>query len=118
MDESKLKSYLDGTVNLPGYGVSVLNSRDVKLLKNNIKLFESGIYAKDSSNITIDDNIIRENNYGIKYGYGVFNTKIIKSTTTFTAVSIFINLDIKIIMFMTSITFEMLSFHIFYNCFI
>lgn len=79
LDESKLKSYLDGTVNLPGYGVSVLNSRDVKLLKNNIKLFESGIYAKDSSNITIDDNIIRENNYGIKYGYGVFNTKIINN---------------------------------------
>ena len=38
-----------------------------------------GIYAKDSSNITIDDNIIRENNYGIKYGYGVFNTKIINN---------------------------------------
>ena len=79
LDESKLKSYLDGTVNLPGYGVSVLNSHDIKLLKNHINLFESGIYAKDSSNITIDNNVIKENNYGIKYGYGVFNTKIINN---------------------------------------
>ena len=45
LDESKTEEYVNGTVNMPGYGVSISDSSDVKLLKNTISLFESGIFA-------------------------------------------------------------------------
>ncbi|WP_405267107.1 right-handed parallel beta-helix repeat-containing protein [Methanobrevibacter sp.] len=76
LDEGKIESYADGTVNMPGYGITVSDSSNVKLLENDIALFESGIFAEYSNQITIDDNSIRENNYGIKYGFGVANTEI------------------------------------------
>ena len=76
LDESKIDSYINGTVNLPGYGVSISNSSNVKVYQNDIDLFESGIFAQQSSDIAIDNNTIRENNYGVKYGFGVENTQI------------------------------------------
>ena len=79
LDESKTQDYVNGTVYMPGYGVSISNSSDVKLLKNTLSLFESGIFAEYSKQLTIDNNVIRENNYGIKYGFGVANTKIVNN---------------------------------------
>ncbi len=82
LDESILSSYNEGIINLPGYGVSIINSSNVKLNKNMIKLFESGVFAQDSSKLLIDDNTLRENNYGIKYGFGVSNTQILNNEIT------------------------------------
>lgn len=79
LDESKIESYVNGSVMLPGYGVSIFNSTNVKLTKNYIESFESGIFAKDSSVISIDNNTLMENNYGVKYGFGVANTEIINN---------------------------------------
>ena len=76
LDESKIESYVDGSQMIPGYGVTVSNSTDVKLSNNYIELFESGLFAEHSSDILIDNNTFRENNYGIKYGFGVANTQI------------------------------------------
>lgn len=79
LDQSKIESYVEGTVNMPGYGIKIINSTNVLLSNNCVSLFESGIYAEDSSFLLIDNNTIRENNYGIKYGFGVVNTKIINN---------------------------------------
>ena len=82
LDASKISSYDDGTVNMPGYGVSISNSTGVKLSKNSITLFESGIFARDSSNLVMDNNSLRKNNYGIKYGFDVANTEILNNEIT------------------------------------
>ena len=76
LDEYKMESYVNGSVNMPGYGVKVSNSSGVMMYGNYLSLFESGIFAEYSSDLLIDNNTLRENNYGIKYGYGVENTKI------------------------------------------
>ena len=79
LDESKIESYVDGSLMIPGYGVTISNSDNVELLNNYIESFESGLFAEYSSDISIDSNTFRENNYGIKYGFGVANTKIINN---------------------------------------
>lgn len=79
LDESKTPDYVNGTVNMPGYGVNIINSSDVKLVGNSISLFESGIFAEYSNNLIFDNNTLRENNYGVKYGFGVFDTQIINN---------------------------------------
>ncbi|MBQ2665165.1 Ig-like domain repeat protein [Methanobrevibacter sp.] len=79
LDDDKLPSYADATVNMPGYGIAISNSTDIRLFENDISLFESGIFAQYSSNLSIDTNRIRQNNYGIKYGYGIVNTRIINN---------------------------------------
>jgi parallel beta-helix repeat protein len=79
LEESKIESYVDGTVNMPGYGVNISNASNVKLVENYISLFESGIFAQYSNGLIFDNNTLRENNYGIKYGFGVANTKIINN---------------------------------------
>ena len=79
LDESKIESYLDGSVMLPGYGVSISNSTNVNLLKNHMSQFESAIFAQYSSNIGIINNTLKENNYGIKYGFGVANSQILEN---------------------------------------
>ena len=79
LDEDKLSGYADATINMPGYGIGVSNSTGVMLSGNDISLFESAIFAQYSSNISIDANTIRNNNYGIKYGFGVANTHIINN---------------------------------------
>ena len=76
LDESKIDSYADGTVNMPGYGVHISNSSYVNILGNSISLFESAIFAEHSQELNLDYNTLRENNYGIKYGFGVANTRI------------------------------------------
>lgn len=76
LDEDKLAEYNAGNINLPGYGISIANARNIQLSKNDIKSFESAIFAKESSYIVIDDNTLRENNYGVTYGWGVANTEI------------------------------------------
>lgn len=76
LDQSKVDDYLESTVSMPGYGIHVLNSDNVKIQNNSISLFESGIFAENSSDLTISNNLLRENNYGIKYGFGVSNTNI------------------------------------------
>ncbi len=82
LDSSKISSYDDGTVNMPGYGVFISNSTGVRLSKNSITLFESGIFAQNSSNFVIDNNTLRKNNYGIKYGFDVANTEILNNEIT------------------------------------
>lgn len=76
LDSSKLAEYDSGNINMPGYGVSISKASDVTISKNIIKSFESGIFAQDSSKIVIDNNTLKENNYGVKYGFGVANTEI------------------------------------------
>ena len=68
---------------IPGYGVKILNSTHINVYQNNIESFESGIFAEYSSDIFIDDNVITENNYGVKYGFGVANTQIINNEIRF-----------------------------------
>ena len=82
LDESKIGNYSDGTVNLPGYGICVSNSSGILLFGNRISLFESGIFAEHSSDLLIDSNTLRENNYGIKYGFGVSDTNITNNEIT------------------------------------
>ena len=79
LDESKIPSYVDGSVMIPGRGVTISNSTNVKLSNNYIESFESGLFAEYSSGISIDNNTFRENNYGITYGFGVANTEIINN---------------------------------------
>ena len=79
LDEAKIPDYVEGTINMPGYGIAVSNSSEVKLLGNYISLFESGIFAENSDRITIDNNTLRQNNYGIKYGFGVADSQIINN---------------------------------------
>ena len=79
LDESKIESYTNGTEMIPGYGIAISNSTNIKAYQNHIEAFESGIFAEHSSDIVIDDNIIVENNYGVKYGFGVANTQIINN---------------------------------------
>ena len=76
LDSSKKTQYDESTIPLPGYGVSLSNSNDVVISNNNISSFESGIFGQDSSAVDIKGNCLFENNYGIKYGYGVSNTNI------------------------------------------
>ena len=76
LDKSKTEEYVNGIINMPGYGVKISNSSDVALYGNVFSLFESGIFAEYSSNLNIRNNTLSENNYGIKYGYGVANTEI------------------------------------------
>ena len=76
LDESKIEKYVDGSLMIPGYGVTISNSTNVKVNQNNIEAFESGIFAEYSSDIVIDNNTVVENNYGVKYGFGVANTNI------------------------------------------
>ena len=83
LDEDKIPSYVDGSLMIPGYGVKIINSTNVNVYQNNIEAFESGIFAEYSSDIIIDDNVITENNYGVKYGYGVANTQIINNEIRF-----------------------------------
>ena len=80
VDDAKMESYLDGSVMLPGHGIGIAGSADVELLDNDVRLFESAIFAEDSSDIVISNNDLRENNYGIKYGFGVSNTEITNNT--------------------------------------
>ena len=79
LDESKSKSYADGSLNMLGYGVGILNSSDIIVCGNSIGSFESGIFAVYSSNFDIVNNTIKQNNYGIKYGWGVANTHILNN---------------------------------------
>ena len=77
--ESNIESYVNGSLMIPGYGVKIINSTNVNLNQNYIESFESGVFAESSCDIVIDNNVIRENNYGIKYGFGVENTRIINN---------------------------------------
>lgn len=79
LDESKSVSYAEGSLLMPGYGINVVNSSEVSITKNHVNLFESGIFAQDSSSLVFDNNTLRENNYGIKYGFGVVNTQIVNN---------------------------------------
>lgn len=76
LNSSKMDEYLESTLPLPGYGVSIVNSEGVNILNNNVSLFESAIFAENSSDLLIEGNCLFENNYGIKYGYGVSDTEI------------------------------------------
>ena len=82
IDGSESDSYMDGSENLPGCGISISNSSNVDAGQNDIQFFESGIFAEYSSDITIDSNVLRKNNYGIKYGFGVADTQITNNEIT------------------------------------
>ena len=76
LNQTKVDDHLQSTIPMPGYGISVLNSTNVKIQDNDISTFESGIFAENSSYLIISNNLLRENNYGIKYGFGVSNSNI------------------------------------------
>ena len=76
LDSSKSSQYYNSTLPLPGYGVNISNSAAIDIVNNTISLFESGIYAEGSSNLAIRNNILKENNYGIKYGHEVADSQI------------------------------------------
>ena len=65
-------------------------------------MFESGIFAEYSYNLLIDNNTLRENNYGIKYGFGVSNTEIVNKETKISYNKILIKADVAVkIMYIT-----------------
>ena len=80
LDSSKSGEYYNSTISLPGYGINVSNSGDVEIINNAISLFESGIYVERTSNLVINENYLKENNYGIKYGFEVSDSWIINNT--------------------------------------
>lgn len=82
LDSSKSGEYYNSTISLPGYGIDVSDSCNVEIINNSISLFESGIYAEETSGLFINRNNLRENNYGIKYGFGVSDSQIINNTIT------------------------------------
>ena len=61
---------------MPGYGIASYNSSNLNIVNNSISFFESGFFGERSTNIEIANNTFSKNNYGIKYGFGVANTKI------------------------------------------
>lgn len=82
LDESRIPQYVESTISLPGYGINISNSSDIEVSGNHIESFESGIFGEYSSNLSIKNNILAENNYGIKYGFGVANTQITSNFIT------------------------------------
>jgi len=82
LDESKIEDYVSSIIPLPGYGITVSNSSNISILDNNFEVSESGVFAEYSSEMIIDNNVFYENNYGIKYGFGVSNTQITNNFIT------------------------------------
>ena len=80
LNSNLINDYNNGSTILPGTGIKVLNSANINLEKNIINSFESGIYNEYSSNISMKENEIRLNNYGIKYGFGSKNSEIFNNT--------------------------------------
>ena len=82
LDSSKSSEYYNSTISLPGYGINLSNSINVEIVNNTVSLFESGIYAENTSDLAINENYLKENNYGIKYGFGVSDSRIINNAIT------------------------------------
>ena len=80
LNSSKISDYNNGSTILPGCGIKITSSENINVCNNIINSFESGIYNEYSSNISMRENEIRLNNYGIKYGFGSNNTEIINNT--------------------------------------
>lgn len=80
LDSNLIDDYNNGSTILPGTGIKALNSETINLENNIINSFESGIYNEYSRNISMKENEIRLNNYGIKYGFGSENSEIINNT--------------------------------------
>ena len=79
--DSKYKTeYAKGLKIMPGNGASILNSNNIVVEYNTINSYENGVYLNNSQNICINNNILKENNYGINYGYNVSNTKVFNNT--------------------------------------
>ncbi len=76
LDQSKIGEYMLSTISLPGYGINVIDSKNVEISNNSINTFESGIFVSNSNNLSINSNVLKENNYGIKYGFNVSNSNI------------------------------------------
>ena len=74
LNESKLNQYLESTLSLPYAGIHISNSTNIYIGNNEITLFESGIFAEKSDNLSFISNILLKNNYGIKYGFDVSNS--------------------------------------------
>ena len=91
LNQSKINDYLESTIPLPGYGVSIYNSNYINVLNNVIHSFESGIYAENSTDLIIRGNTLKENNYGIKYGFGVSDT-VITENVIFNQTGLYTNL--------------------------
>ena len=82
LDSSKSSEYYNSTISLPGYGINVFDSANVEIINNTVSLFESGIYAEKSSKLLINKNTLKENNYGIKYGFDVSDSEITNNLIT------------------------------------
>ena len=76
LDQSKIKEYNEGSKTLPGFGIHVLGSNNVKISNNAVSSFFDAIFAENSNNLEIDNNTLTKSNYGITYGASVANTRI------------------------------------------
>ena len=76
LDKSKADKYDLGELIIPGNGISLSNSNNVKVFNNNVNSFGNAIFAQNSENIEINNNSLSLSNYGITYGLGVKNTQI------------------------------------------
>lgn len=76
LDSSKISEYYNSTISLPGYGIAISNAENIELVNNSVALFESAIFAEKSCGLTINANILGQNNYGIKYGFDVADSQI------------------------------------------
>ena len=76
LDSNKIDDYNNGSTLLPGEGINILNSSQVKIVKNNVSSFESAFYAEYSDDLNISENEFALSDYGIKYGFGNANTEI------------------------------------------
>ena len=82
LDSSKMSKYNTGELTIPGNGICLINSNNVKLIKNDVKSFGNAIFAQDSEDVEITNNTLSLSNYGITYGLGVKNTNISNNLIT------------------------------------
>ena len=80
LNETLIDDYNNGSTILPGTGIKIINSANVLIKRNIVNSFESGIYNEYSNELTLVENKLRLNNYGIKYGFGSANTSIFNNT--------------------------------------
>jgi parallel beta-helix repeat protein len=80
LDSEYKTEYAKGLKIMPGNGVGILNSSNIVLEYNTISSYENGVYLNNSQNIFVNNNILKENNYGINYDYNVSNTKVFNNT--------------------------------------
>jgi nitrous oxidase accessory protein NosD len=82
LNSNNISEYNKGYKIMPGNGVSVIKSSNIIINFNNISLFENGVYLFYSNNISINNNLLKKNNYGITFDFNVTNTNIFNNNIT------------------------------------